>query len=267
MFTVSAGTRPSKAPAADRLRAMPPTRVALFVTCLADLLHPEVGEAAVALLREAGVDVAFPAAQTCCGQPPFNAGFQDDARRMGSSLLDAFENFQAVVAPSGSCAAMLRSHYPDLFRGTRDAARADDLAAKTYELSAFLVDELGMESFGGAFQARVTYHDSCHGLRELGLGGQGRKLLSGIAGLELAEMTRPDSCCGFGGTFSVKMPELSTVMADDKLAQAVVTEAEYLVGGDLGCLVHLAGRLSRKGSPIRTIHLAVLLARAAGLAR
>lgn len=245
---------------------MPPTRVALFVTCLVDLLHPEVGEATVALLRAAGLQVEFPGAQTCCGQPPFNSGFQDEARTMARGLLDAFADAEAVVAPSGSCVAMVRAHYPVLFRGTPDAARAEELAAKTYELSEFLVDELGLQGFGGSFPARVTYHDSCHGMRELGLTGQGRRLLAGIEGLELVEMTRPDACCGFGGTFSVKLPEMATAMADDKLAQAGGTRADYLVGGDEGCLMHLAGRASRTGDRLKTIHLAVLLARAAGLA-
>jgi L-lactate dehydrogenase complex protein LldE len=243
---------------------MPPERVALFVTCLVDLLYPEVGDATVALLEEAGVGVDFPKGQTCCGQPPFNSGFQDDARRMARTMLDAFEGAEAVVTPSGSCAAMVRVSYPHLFHGTSDEERAVALAGRTFELSEYLVDVLGIRS-SGRFDAKVTYHDSCHGLRELGLTGQGRSLLAGIEGLELVEMARPDACCGFGGTFSVRLPEMATVMADDKLAQAEETGAGVLVAGDAGCLMHVSGRTSRSGSGIRPMHLAVLLAEARGL--
>lgn len=241
---------------------MSPRRVSLFVTCLVDLLYPEVGEAAVALLREAGVEVDFPAAQTCCGQPAFNSGFETDARRVARSLLEAFEGAEVVVSPSGSCAGMVRSYYRHLFHGTPDQDRAEALAAKTYELSEFVVDVLGLESLGGSWQGRVTYHDSCHGLRELGLSGQGRRLLQGVEGVELVEMAWPDRCCGFGGTFSVRLPDVAAAMADDKVAQAEATEAEVMVTGDSGCLMHLAGRASRTGSKIRPVHLAVLLAQA-----
>ena len=240
------------------------SRVALFVTCLVDLLYPEVGEAAVALLRESGAEVDFPEAQTCCGQPAFNTGFPHEARRMGRTLLDAFEGADAVVSPSGSCTAMIRSHFPHLYDGTPDEGRAAALAGKTYELSEFLVDVAGMKS-GGSLEARVTYHDSCHGLHELGLSGQGRALLAGIDGLELLEMARPDACCGFGGTFSVRLPEMATIMADDKLAQAEQTSATLMVAGDAGCLMHLEGRAERTGRGPRPVHLAVLVARARGL--
>jgi len=243
---------------------MPPERVALFVTCLVDLLYPEVGDATVALLEDAGVRVDFPKGQTCCGQPPFNSGFQEDARRMARTMLDAFEGAEAVVSPSGSCAAMVRVSYPHLFRGTSDEERAVALAGRTFELSEYLVDVLGVGS-RGRFDAKVTFHDSCHGLRELHLSGQGRQLLEGVEGLELVEMARPDACCGFGGTFSVRLPEMATVMADDKLAQAEETGADVLVAGDAGCLMHVAGRSSRSGSGVRPMHLAVLLAEARGL--
>jgi L-lactate dehydrogenase complex protein LldE len=242
-----------------------PARVSLFVTCLVDLLFPEVGEATVLLLRDLGVPVDFPDAQTCCGQPALNSGFPDEARRTARTLLDAFEGAEAVVSPSGSCTAMVREHFPPLFQGTRDETRARDLAARTYELSEFLVDVLGVDRVAGSYAARVTYHDSCHGLRELHLSGQGRKLLAGIDGLELVEMARPEQCCGFGGTFSVRLPEMATAMADDKLEQASATGADVLVGGDTGCLMHLAGRASRKGIHLRPMHLAVLLAEARGL--
>lgn len=239
--------------------------VSLFVTCLVDLLYPEVGEATVALLEHAGARVAFPAAQTCCGQPPFNSGFEEDARRLARTMLDAFDGSEAVVSPSGSCTAMVRSYYPHLFHGRREEARARALAARTYELSEYLVDVLGVERIDGRWPGRVTYHDSCHGLRELGLTGQGRRLLSGVDGVELVEMARPDLCCGFGGTFSVRLPDVATAMADDKIGQVEATGADVVVAGDAGCLMHMAGRMSRRGSKVRPMHLATLLAAAAGL--
>lgn len=244
---------------------MPPERAALFVTCLVDLLQPEVGEATAALLEDLGVRVEFPEGQTCCGQPPFNSGFPDDARRMGRTLLDAFAGAEAVVTPSGSCATMVRRHYPHLFEGTPDAGRARDLAGRTYELSEFLVDVLQVGSLEGRLPIRATYHDACHGLRELGIGRQGRTLLEGIEGLELVEMASPETCCGFGGTFAVRLPEMATAMVDEKLAQAEATRADVLIAGDAGCLMHLQGRLDRTGAPMRTMHLAVLLAEARGL--
>lgn len=244
---------------------MPPERVSLFVTCLVDLLFPEVGEATVALLRDLGVEVNFPPSQTCCGQPAYNSGFPDDARRVASNMLDAFEGSEAVVSPSGSCAGMIRSFYPHLFEGTANQERANALAGRTFELTEFVVDVLGVESIEGRWEGSVTYHDACHGLRELGLTGQGRKLLSGVEGLDLVEMARPDGCCGFGGTFSVRLPEVATAMADDKVAQATATEADAMVAGDAGCLMHLAGRMSRTGSSMRPVHVATLLAEARGL--
>ncbi|CAN5282401.1 (Fe-S)-binding protein [soil metagenome] len=245
---------------------MPPRRASLFVTCLVDLLYPEVGEASVALLEDLGVEVDFPEAQTCCGQPAFNSGFEEDARRVASGLLDAMESAEAVVSPSGSCTAMVRSHYRHLFHGTKDERRAEALAAKTFELTEFVVDVLGIDHLPGRWEGRVTYHDSCHGLRELGLTGQGRGLLAGIEGLELVEMARPEMCCGFGGTFSVRLPDVATAMADDKIAQSEETGADVIVSGDSGCLMHLAGRLSRTRSRLRPMHVATLLARARGLA-
>ena len=246
---------------------MPLRRVSLFVTCLVDLLYPQVGEATVRLLRAQGVEVDFPASQTCCGQPAFNSGFEEDARRVARNLLDALEDAETVVSPSGSCTTMVRHFYPKLFRETKDEARAHSLAAKTYELTEFLVDILRVEAWGGRWDGAVTYHDSCHGLRELGLSGQGRKLLGGIEGLRLVEMDRPESCCGFGGTFAVRLPDVATAMADDKVSQAEATGAEVLVAGDSGCLMHLEGRTSRLGSSLRPMHVATLLAEARGLVR
>jgi L-lactate dehydrogenase complex protein LldE len=246
---------------------MPPRRVSLFVTCLVDLLYPRVGLAAVALLEDAGVSVDFPRSQTCCGQPGFNAGYPDEARGVARSFLDAFEGSDAIVSPSGSCTAMVRSHYPHLFAGTRDEARARDLAGRTFELSEYLVDVLGVDRLQGSWEGRVTYHDSCHGLRELGLAGQGRRLLGGIDGLEVVEMAWPDRCCGFGGAFAVRMPDVATAMADDKLDQVEATGADVMVTGDAGCLMHLAGRMSRSRAAARPMHLATLLAEATGLIR
>jgi L-lactate dehydrogenase complex protein LldE len=244
---------------------MPPRTVHLFVTCLVDLLYPDVGDAAVALLRDCGLDVAFPRSQTCCGQPAFNSGFEEDARRVARNLLDAMDGAEAVVAPSGSCTAMVRRYYPRLFRGSADEERARMLGSRTYELSEFLVDVLGVVPMEGTWTGRATYHDACHGLRELGLSGQGRALLSSLEGLELVEMARPDSCCGFGGTFSIRLPEVATAMADDKIAEAEATEATAVIAGDAGCLMHLAGRLARTGSNLRPVHLATVLAEARGL--
>lgn len=244
---------------------MPPRRVSLFVTCLVDLLYPEVGEATVALLESFDVKVDFPAAQTCCGQPAFNSGFPEDARRVARSLLDAMEGSEAVVSPSGSCTAMVRSYYPHLFEGTPDERRAEDLASRTFELTEFVVNELGVTELGGSWEGRVTYHDSCHGLRELGLAGQGRGLLSSVEGLELVEMAHPELCCGFGGAFSLRMPAVATAMADDKVAQTEATGADVMVTGDSGCLMHLAGRMSRTNARTRPMHLATLLAQARGL--
>lgn len=244
---------------------MSPRRVSLFVTCLVDLLFPEVGEATVALLGDVGYAVDFPERQTCCGQPAFNSGFDEDARRVATGLLDAFDDADAVVSPSGSCAAMVRSYYPHLFHGTVDEERAVALSKKTYELTEFLIDVAGVDSVGGSWDGRATYHDSCHGLRELGLTGQGRQLLSGIEGLQLVEMSKPELCCGFGGTFSVRLPDVATAMADEKVAMAGATEADLLVAGDSGCLMHLAGRLSRTGASMRPVHVATLLAEAKGL--
>lgn len=219
----------------------------------------------MALLRRYGVTAFFPQEQTCCGQPAFNSGFEAQAREVGRTLLRAFEGEDPVVAPSGSCTAMVRTYFPRLFEGTPDEQRALDLASRTYELSEFLVDVLGVDRVDVAWAGRVTFHDSCHGLRELGLTGQGRQLLSSIEGVELVEMDRPEACCGFGGTFSVRLPDLATAMADDKVDQAEATGADAMVAGDAGCLMHLSGRLSRRSSPVRAMHLAVLLAEAQGL--
>jgi len=236
-------------------------RVALFVTCLVDLLRPSVGFAAVKLLRDARCDVQVPTAQTCCGQPAYNNGDARSARRIARQVIAAFEDFDYVVAPSGSCAGMLRTHYPALLADDAAwAARATAFAAKVHELLAFLVDVRGVAISDAAFSGTATYHDACAGLRELGVREQPRRLLAGVRGLAIKEMADTQTCCGFGGTFCVKYPELSTRMADDKLGHAAATGADTLLAGDLGCLLHLAGRASRQNQPLRCYHTAEVLA-------
>ncbi|HXF73125.1 MAG TPA: (Fe-S)-binding protein [Actinomycetota bacterium] len=242
-----------------------PRRAALFATCLVDLVAPQVAEATAALLRDAGLDVEVPLGQTCCGQPWWTSGYPEEARRVARRALDAFEDAGAVVVPSGSCAAMVRASYARLFAGTDDEGRARDLARRTHELSSFFVDVLGTDGPGGRFEGRVAYHDGCHGLRELGLGRQARRLLAGVEGLELVEIDPPVACCGFGGTFSLRLPGLAEAMADDELARIEAAGADAVASGDPGCLLHLGGRASRRGSALRFLHLAELLASARGL--
>lgn len=236
-------------------------RVALFVTCLVDQFFPNVGVATVRLLRHAGCTVEFPSGQTCCGQPGYNAGFPDYARPLAQRTIELFEPYEAVVLPSGSCAAMLRRGYIDLFRDEHHwQARARALAAKTYELAEFLVRVLGRVELGARFDARVTYHDSCHALRGLGLHEEPRRLLSAVEGLLLVEPERAEVCCGFGGAFAVDFAELSTAMGADKVAALEQTGASCVVSSDVSCLLHLGGLLRRRGSRLRTLHLAELLA-------
>ncbi len=236
-------------------------RVGLFATCLVDLMRPAVGFATAALLQRAGCTVEVPQAQTCCGQPAFNNGDDTDARSIAKQVIAEFEGFDYVVAPSGSCIGMLREHYPALFADEPEwQARAQALAERCYELTAFLVDVRRYEPAPGDWQASVTYHDSCSGLRELGIKHQPRTLLQSVRGLELLEMQDAEVCCGFGGTFCVKYPEVSVKMASDKLANAERTGAGTLLGGDLGCLLNLAGRAQRLGKPLRVRHVAEVLA-------
>jgi len=241
--------------------ATPRRRVGLFVTCLVDLFRPTVGFAAVALLERAGCAVAVPAAQTCCGQPAYNAGDRADARAIAQGVIAAFEPFDATVAPSGSCAGMIRRHYPALFAGDPVwEERAKGLAEKTFELVSFLVDECGVESVDVRHAGCVTYHDSCSSLREMGVRAQPRRLLGTVEGLELAELSAPDVCCGFGGTFCVKYPDISGRMVADKAKDIAATGAGEVLAGDMGCLLNIAGRLSREGSAVRVRHVAEVLA-------
>ena len=238
-----------------------PRRVGLFVTCLVDLFRPTVGFAAAALLERAGCEVVVPRAQTCCGQPAYNSGDRADAKAIACDVITAFEPFDATVAPSGSCAGMIKRHYPALFAG--DAVwepRARSLAARTFELVSFLADECGVEDVEGRHRGTVTYHDSCSSLRELGVRAQPRRLLAAIDGLELAELSAPDVCCGFGGTFCVKYPDISAKMVTDKTGDIAATGADTVLAGDMGCLLNIAGRLKREGSGVKARHVAEVLA-------
>ena len=235
--------------------------VGLFVTCLADLFRPTVAFAAVKLLQDAGCRVYVPAAQTCCGQPAFNSGDFASARAVAKQVIEAFEEFDHVIAPSGSCAGMIRAHFVELFED--DAAmlaRAQALAARTYELVSYLTDVRGMESVSARYDGVATYHDSCSGLRELGIKEQPRRLLASVEGLTLNELPGAEECCGFGGTFCVKYPDVSVKIVSDKTADIAGTFADTLLAGDLGCLMNMAGRLRREGRPIKVRHVAEVLA-------
>jgi L-lactate dehydrogenase complex protein LldE len=234
-------------------------RVGLFVTCLVDLIRPSVGFAAVKLLEEAGCRVDVPV-QTCCGQPAFNAGDRGTARDLAERTIAAFRGYDYVVAPSGSCAGMVR-HFPELFADDPNwLPRANELAGRTYELTSFLVDVLGVTGVDATFAGTVTYHDSCSGLRELGVRRQPRQLLASVQGLELVELQDSDVCCGFGGTFSVKYSDISGAIVGEKAGNIVASGAPTVLAGDLGCLMNMAGKLSRDGRPIAVRHVAEVLA-------
>ena len=238
-----------------------PRRVALFVTCLVDLFRPSVGFAAVKLLEEAGCTVEVPPLQVCCGQPAYNSGDRSTTQAIARQVIDAFEGFEAVVAPSGSCGGMLAHHYPGLFEDDPAMkARAEGLAARSHELMSFLVDVLGVNMVTARYDGAVTYHDSCSGLRELGVKQQPRLLLGSVKGLTLHELKTPEVCCGFGGTFCVKYPEISNAMVGEKSADVAASGAATLLAGDLGCLMNMAGKLQREGSPVQVRHVAEVLA-------
>lgn len=235
--------------------------IGLFATCLVDLFRPVVGFAAVKLLEDAGCIVDVPRAQTCCGQPAFNSGDRRDARAIAEQVIIAFEPFDYTVIPSGSCGGMLIKHYPELFED--DPAwdrRARAFAGKTYELISFLTDVLKVKSVDATFDGSVTYHDSCSGLRELKIKQQPRRLLGTVDGLELKEMQDPDVCCGFGGTFCVKYPDISNTIVENKTANIADSGAGTLLAGDLGCLMNMAGKMSREGRSIDARHVAEILA-------
>jgi L-lactate dehydrogenase complex protein LldE len=240
-------------------------RVALFVTCLVDLFRPSVGFAAVKLLEEAGCTVEAPQAQTCCGQPAYNSGDRANARLIASQVVAAFADYDYVVAPSGSCAGMIRRHYPEMFADDPVMLpRAEALAARSWELVSFLVDICGMTGVAAQWRRVVTYHDACSGLRELGVRDQPRRLLASVEGLELRELPGAEVCCGFGGTFCVKYPEISDKMVGDKADDIAATGADAVLAGDLGCLLNIAGKLSRRGRRVEARHVAEVLAGTAG---
>jgi L-lactate dehydrogenase complex protein LldE len=237
-----------------------PTRAALMVTCLGDMFYPEVGEKIVRLLRRLGVTVEFPAGQTCCGLPLFNSGYHAEAAAVARRTVALFAGADHVVVPSGSCAWMVKHEYAGLMKHTADRAAAERLAGRTHELSQFLVRVLGRGAFRSAVSGRLTYHDSCHLLRGLHESESPRALLRALAGAQFVELPGGDECCGFGGSFSVRLPEVSTAILDKKLANVEATGADCVVACDAGCLMQMRGGLSRRGSRVRALHLAEVLA-------
>lgn len=235
--------------------------VGLFVTCLVDLFRPNVGFAAIRLLEAGGARVEVPGTQTCCGQPAYNSGDRADAAAIARQVVDTFERFDYVAVPSGSCAGMLRLHYPDLLGADPDyAGRARALAAKTYELTSLLVDVLGLSKITASYAKEVTYHDSCSSLRELRVREAPRRLLAGVEGLTLIELPESEVCCGFGGTFSVKYPDISTAILEAKVRNILATGASTVLAADLGCLMQIAGRLKRQSAQVEARHVAEVLA-------
>ncbi len=237
-------------------------RVSLFITCLIDQLWPAIGTSTVEVLRRAGCEVVFDERQTCCGQPAFNTGYRNDARTLAKRFIEIFEadKTDAIVSPSGSCTAMVH-HFRQLF-GTDEGwrNRAEAVAARTYEFSSFLVDVLGVDDVGARFRGRVTWHDACHGLRDLNVHAAPRRLIKSVREVDFVELPNADSCCGFGGTFSVKYPEISVAILDNKIAAIEGADVRAVVSGDASCLMQINGRLTRNKSKVRAMHLAELLA-------
>jgi L-lactate dehydrogenase complex protein LldE len=245
----------------SRIREEALMRVSLFVTCLVDQLWPTVGTSTVEVLRRAGCEVAFDMRQTCCGQPAFNSGYREDARTLAKRFIEIFEDTptDAIVSPSGSCTAMVH-HFRDLF--AEDDAwrlRAEAVAGRAYELGSFLVDVLGVENVGASYRGRVTWHDACHALRDLGVHSAPRRLIRNVRGAEFVEADNADACCGFGGTFSIKYPEISSAIVDAKIDGISRAGVRAVVSSDASCLMQIEGRLSRIGSTVRALHLAELL--------
>ncbi|MGG1633094.1 (Fe-S)-binding protein [Paenibacillus sp. NRS-1760] len=234
-------------------------KVSLFITCLSDALYPRVGEAMVRLLAKYGVSLEFPTVQTCCGQPAYNSGYWKEARESAKTILDAFEDSDFVISPSGSCTGMIH-HYPKLFEDDPVMLkRANKLQIKSYEFTQFLVQVLGVTDVGAAFPHKVTYHPSCHGSRILGVKDEPLALIQNVKGLELVPLPFAEDCCGFGGTFAVKMADISGAMVTEKVDHVLETEAEVLVGLDMACLLNIAGNLRYRNEPVRVMHLAELL--------
>ncbi len=239
-------------------------KVSLFVTCIVDQMFPQVGVATARLLARLGVTVTFNPEQTCCGQPAFNTGYLREARDVARRTLDLLEgelkSCDYMIVPSGSCATMIKRFYAELFADDREArSRAEEVAARTFELSQFLTEIMQTEDTGASFHGRITYHDSCHLLRELGVSAGPRKLIGAVRGIELVEMEHADACCGFGGTFSVKYPEISTAIAQEKIENILRSKADAVVACDSSCLMQIAGLLNRRGARVRCLHIAELL--------
>lgn len=236
-------------------------KVTLFVQCLVDAMAPEAGVSMVRLFQALGIEAEYPEAQTCCGQPAFNSGYWTAAREAARHFIRVFEPAQCIVSPSGSCTAMVRHHYPELFADEPQwLQRAERVGQKTFELTEFLVDVLKVTDLGAVYPGRVTYHDSCHLMRTLGIHDQPRALLAQVQGLDFVEMVESDRCCGFGGTFSYKYPEISTAMVAHKTERILETGADTVVGCDMGCLLNIEGYLSRQGHQVKVRHIAEILA-------
>jgi L-lactate dehydrogenase complex protein LldE len=247
----------------DDLRSSPRHKpVSLFVTCIVDMIYPQTGVSVVEILEHLGVEVRFPLAQTCCGQPAFNSGFQNDARAVAKQFLKAFEGAQVIVTPSGSCASMVRHYYPELFKDDPEwYDRATWAAGITWELTEYLVNGLGVTDLGASLPpTKVAFHDACHGLRLLNLGSQARQLAENIEGVSVTELAGSNHCCGFGGLFAVKMPDISGAMLKEKVTAIEACDADVIVTGDASCLMQMNGGLSRSGEGKRVMHIADLLA-------
>ena len=233
----------------------------LFIQCLVDGIYPQVGDALVKIFRKLEIDMICPVRQTCCGQPAFNSGYRREAAAAARRFIEIFESADVIVCPSGSCVTMVRHHYPELFEDNPAwRQRALQVAEKTYELTEYLVDVLEVDSLGAQYDGKITYHDSCHLLRGLRIKEQPRRLLGSVSGAEFVEMNDSDRCCGFGGSFSVKYADISAAMVEDKVKNIVDSGADTVVGCDMGCLMNIQGMLSRKGSDIKVMHIAQILA-------
>ncbi|PAW77970.1 MAG: Fe-S oxidoreductase [Verrucomicrobia bacterium Tous-C9LFEB] len=235
-------------------------KISLFIPCFINQFYPQVGIHMVEILERLGHTVDYPERQTCCGQPPFNSGYWDESRTAAVNILEAFQDSEIVVSASGSCGAMLKVFYGDLFKDTPHEKAAKELSAKTWEFSDFLVNKLGVTDVGAKFNAKVTFHDGCHGLRELGIHDAPRQLLAKVQGLELVEMQDGPICCGFGGTFAVKYPTISTAMGEVKSDLILATGADYVVSNDSSCLMHIQGYMDREKKKVKGLHLAEVLA-------
>lgn len=239
--------------------------VSLFIQCLVDSMYPDVGDAMITVFDRLGVAVAYPEGQTCCGQPAYNSGYRREAARAAERFIELFESSEVIVCPSGSCAHMVRHHYPELFHDDPVMLeRALSIGKKTFEFTEYLVDKLGLRSVGARFPYKVTYHDSCHLSRGLGIDKQPRQLLYNTSDLHFVEMRDSDTCCGFGGTFAINYPDISTAMVDDKIENILATGADVVTGCDISCLMNIQGRMSRRGEDVKVMHIAEILAEQRG---